>query len=58
MLEVTLDGCMLDIYDLPGAAQEGVTMYGLYRYLAQGSGGIIRYKFHRKFRPVLEESQY
>ena len=33
-------------------------MYGPHLYLAQDSGGIIMYKLHRTFSPVLEESQY
>jgi hypothetical protein len=58
LLEATLDGCILVIYYLPGTAQEGIALYGLHLYLAQDSGGIIRYKLHRTFSPVLENSQY
>ncbi|MCK5308818.1 MAG: hypothetical protein KAJ73_09425 [Zetaproteobacteria bacterium] len=35
LLEATLDGCILDVYDLPGTTQEGITMYGPHLYLAQ-----------------------
>lgn len=49
IMEVTLDGKIMNQWSLPGKDQEGIAFYKGFMFIGQDSGKILRFKLNEKF---------